>query len=79
MSLNTGELETLKRRTIDERVKPLALESLDYEGLKAKAEELWKTIVLLETSRYDLTERATRQEYDVSPSRQTERTTYVAI
>jgi hypothetical protein len=66
MSLNTGELQALKMRTINERVKPLALSDLDNVGLKAKAEELWKTIVVLETSKYDLAERATRQEYDVS-------------
>ena len=65
MSLNTNELQALKLRTINERVKPLALDDLDNASLKAKAEELWKTIVVLETSKYDLAERSTRQEYDV--------------
>ena len=65
MSLNTGELEALKRKTVQDRVKPLSLEDLDNAGLKAKAEELWKTIVNLETSKYDLSERLQRQEYDV--------------
>ncbi|OQV23772.1 putative NADH dehydrogenase [ubiquinone] 1 alpha subcomplex subunit 8 [Hypsibius exemplaris] len=65
MSLNTGELQALKMRTINERVKPLALSELDNVALKAKAEELWKTIVVLETSKYDLAERSTRQEYDL--------------
>lgn len=65
MSLNTGELEALKQRTVTDRIKPLALEDLDGSALKAKAEEMWKTIILLETSKYDLHERCKRQEYDV--------------
>ncbi|OQV15537.1 putative Troponin T [Hypsibius exemplaris] len=65
MSLNTGELEALKQRTVMDRVKPLALEDLDGAGLKAKAEEMWKTIIQLETSKYDLVERFKRQEYDL--------------
>lgn len=65
MSLNTGELEALKRRTVSERVRPLSISDVDQPGLKTKAEELWKTIIQLETANYDLGERFKRQEYDV--------------
>ena len=34
--------------------------------LKGKANELWETIVRLETEKYDLEERQKRQDYDVS-------------
>lgn len=36
------------------------------EALKKKANELWETIVHLETEKYDLEERSKRQDYDVS-------------
>lgn len=65
MGLNTNELEVLKRKTISDRVKPLSIDGLDNAGLKAKAEELWKQIIQVETAKYDLDERSKRQEYDV--------------
>ena len=34
--------------------------------LRTKANELWDTIVKLETEKYDLEERQKRQDYDVS-------------
>ena len=34
--------------------------------LRSKANELWETIVRLETEKYDLEERQKRQDYDVS-------------
>ena len=65
MSLNTNELEALRQKTISDLIKPLSISGLDVTGLKAKAEELWKTIIQLETAKYDLAERFKRQEYDV--------------
>ncbi|XP_055332366.1 troponin T, skeletal muscle-like isoform X2 [Paramacrobiotus metropolitanus] len=65
MGLNANELEVLKRRTVEDRVKPLSVSDLDFKGLQRKAEELWKQIVQLETAKYDLAERAKRQEYDL--------------
>lgn len=67
MGLNTGELEALKRRTIEDRVRPLSVSDMDFKSLQKKAEELWKQIVSLESAKYDLSERSKRQEYDVSP------------
>ena len=34
--------------------------------LRSKANELWETIVRLDTEKYDLEERQKRQDYDVS-------------
>lgn len=42
------------------------LHKLGITALKAKANELWEAIVLLETEKYDLEERSKRQDYDVS-------------
>ena len=38
---------------------------MDSDDLKTKAKELWELIVKLETERYDLEERARRQDYEV--------------
>ena len=54
-----------KKMALSIRVKPLDLQELGKEGLKAKAGELWENIVRLETEKYDLEERQSRQEYDV--------------
>jgi hypothetical protein len=66
MSLNTGELEALKTKTVGERIKPLALSGMDAATLKSLADALWKQIIQIETAKYDLDERSKRQEYDVS-------------
>lgn len=82
MSLNTNELEALKIKTISDRISPLSLSGLDVNALKAKAEQLWKQIVQLETDKYDLTERSTRQKYDLEVlnerQRQINRQKYIA-
>ena len=39
---------------------------MDSDMLRSKANELWDTIVRLETEKYDLEERQKRQDYDVS-------------
>ena len=39
------------------------------QGLRSKAEDLWNTIINLETEKYDLEERSKRQDYDVSISK----------
>lgn len=39
---------------------------MSINQLRTKANELWDTIVKLETEKYDLEERQKRQDYDVS-------------
>ena len=41
---------------------------LETEQLKSKANELWETVIRLETEKYDLEERGKRQGHDVRDS-----------
>lgn len=60
------QIEEEKRIALSIRIKPLTIDNLGAEKLKAKVTELWEAIVKLETEKYDLEERQKRQEYDVS-------------
>lgn len=60
------QLEEEKKISLSIRIKPLAIDNLSIDKLKAKATELWDQIVKLETEKYDLEERQKRQDYDVS-------------
>lgn len=60
------QLEEEKKISLSFRIKPLDIDSLSVEKLRSKAQELWETIVRLETEKYDLEERQKRQDYDVS-------------
>merc|ERR1712202_73870 len=59
------QLEEEKKISLSIRIKPLELDGMDSDGLKAKAQELWEVIVKLETEKYDLEERQKRQDYDL--------------
>ncbi|NJI29972.1 hypothetical protein HBI98_22710, partial [Aeromonas veronii] len=41
------------------------VDGLSADALRARATELWETIVKLETEKYDLEERQKRQDYDL--------------
>merc|ERR1711942_453490 len=58
------QLEEEKKIALSIRIKPLELESLDSDEIKAKAEELFKIIVQLETDKqdYELNELKERQK-----------------
>merc|ERR1712207_136128 len=45
--------------------KPLALEELDSDEMKGKVEDLFKTIIQLETDKYDYEQRKLTQELDL--------------
>merc|ERR1712168_499729 len=47
------------------RIKPLDLEALDSDELKAKVEDLFKTVIQLETDKYDYEQRKLTQELDL--------------
>jgi troponin T len=66
MTKTKEQLEEEKKISLSIRIKPLDLDGMDSDGLKYKANELWDTIVRLETEKYDLEERQKRQDYDVS-------------
>jgi troponin T len=59
------QLEEEKKISLSFRIKPLEIDGFSGEKLRAKAQELWETIVRLETEKYDLEERQKRQDYDL--------------
>ena len=66
MTKTKEQLEEEKKISLSIRIKPLDLDGMDSDQLRLKANELWDTIVRLETEKYDLEERQKRQDYDVS-------------
>merc|ERR1719495_1015092 len=65
MTKTKEQLEEEKKISLSIRIKPLELDSMDADALKATASDLWDTIVRLETEKYDLEERQRRQDYDL--------------
>lgn len=63
------QLEEEKKISLSFRIKPLDIDSLSVDKLRSKAQELWETIVRLETEKYDLEERQKRQDYDVKTTK----------
>lgn len=59
------QLEEEKKISLSFRIKPLEIDGYNAEKLRGKAQELWETIVRLETEKYDLEERQKRQDYDL--------------
>lgn len=59
------QLEEEKKISLSFRIKPLEVDGLSADSLRARATELWETIVKLETEKYDLEERQKRQDYDL--------------
>uniref|UniRef100_A0A3P9KX44 Troponin T, slow skeletal muscle n=1 Tax=Oryzias latipes TaxID=8090 RepID=A0A3P9KX44_ORYLA len=56
----------IKKMTLAERRKPLAVENLREDGLREKAKELWEWIYQLESEKFDLTEKMKRQKYEIN-------------
>merc|ERR1712227_713412 len=46
------------------RIKPLNLDEMDSDELRNKANQIWNTIVGLETDKYDYEQRHTNQDYE---------------
>ncbi|XP_044035026.1 troponin T, slow skeletal muscle-like isoform X1 [Siniperca chuatsi] len=55
----------IKKKTLAERRKPLALENLREDGLRERAKEMWEWIYQLESEKFDLTEKTRRQKYEI--------------
>jgi len=66
MTKSKEQLEEEKKISLSIRIKPLDLDGMSQDDLASKANELWETIVRLETEKYDLEERQKRQDYDVN-------------
>ncbi|XP_034159459.1 troponin T, slow skeletal muscle [Pangasianodon hypophthalmus] len=55
----------IKRKTLAERRKPLAIDDLREDGLRERAREMWEWIYQLESEKFDLTEKMRRQKYEI--------------
>jgi len=65
LSKTKEQLEEEKKIALSIRIKPLELEAMDSDEMKSKAEDLFKTIVQLETDKYDYEQRKLTQELDL--------------
>merc|ERR1712064_237696 len=65
LSKTKEQLEEEKKIALSIRIKPLELETMDSDEIKAKAEELFKIIIQLETDKYDYVQRKLTQELDL--------------
>merc|ERR1712158_158757 len=58
------QVEEEMKISLSIRIKPLALEEMDSDELKNKANQIWSTIVSLETDKYDYEQRQLDQDYE---------------
>jgi len=65
MSKSKEQVEEEMKISLSIRIKPLPLESMDSDELKAKANSIWNTIVELETDKYDFEQRRVDQDYEL--------------
>merc|ERR1712037_241379 len=65
LSKTKEQLEEEKKIALSIRIKPLELEALDSDEMKDKVGELFKTIIQLETDKYDYEQRKLTQELDL--------------
>ena len=65
MTKTKEQLEEEKKIALSIRIKPLDLEPMDSDELKSKVEELFKTVIQLETDKYDYEQRKVTQDYEL--------------
>merc|ERR1711955_41383 len=65
MSKTKEQLEEEKKIALSIRIKPLDLEAMDSDDLKAKATELFNIVIQLETDKYDYEQKRQQQERDL--------------
>merc|ERR1712111_216028 len=65
MSKSKEQVEEEMKISLGIRLKPLPLESMDSDELRAKANAIWNTIVTLETDKYDYEQRKLDQDYEM--------------
>merc|ERR1711915_901526 len=59
------QLEEEKKIALSIRIKPLALDAMDSDELRSKAEDLFNVIVSLETDKYDHEQKRVNQEAEL--------------
>merc|ERR1719316_2185676 len=62
MTKTKEQLEEEKKIALSIRIKPLDLEAMDSDDLKAKATELFNIVIQLETDKYDYEQKREQQE-----------------
>merc|ERR1712201_38015 len=65
MTKTKEQLEEEKKISLSIRIKPLDVDAMDSDQLGSKAEELFKTIIQMETDKYDYEQRKLTQELDL--------------
>jgi len=65
MTKTKEQLEEEKKIALSIRLKPLELDAMDSDELKAKATEIFNIIIQLETDKYDYEQRKLTQELDL--------------
>merc|ERR1712183_1072312 len=66
MTKTKEQLEEEKKIALSIRIKPLALEEMDTDDLKAKANELFNIVIQLETDKYDYEQKKVTQDYELN-------------
>merc|ERR1719379_942362 len=65
LSKSKKQVEEECRISLNIRLKPLQLDAMDSDELKAKAKRIWESIVTLETDKYDYEQRKLDQDYEM--------------
>merc|ERR1712076_117572 len=65
MTKTKEQLEEEKKIALSIRIKPLDLDAMDSDDLKAKATELFNIVIQLETDKYDYEQKRQQQERDL--------------
>merc|ERR1712080_366416 len=65
MSKTKEQLEEEKKIALSIRIKPLQLDAMDSDELKAKAQELFNIVIALETDKYDYEQKKINQEREL--------------
>merc|ERR1719480_289219 len=64
LSKSKEQVEEECRISLNIRLKPLQLDAMDSDELRNKANQIWNTIVALETDKYDYEQRQLDQDYE---------------
>merc|ERR1711910_287829 len=64
MSKSKEQVEEEMKISLSIRIKPLALDEMDSDELRAKANQIWNTILALETDKYDYEQTHMNQDYE---------------
>merc|ERR1719341_2871848 len=64
MSKTKEQVEEEMKISLSIRIKPLQLDAMDSDELRNKANQIWNTIVALETDKYDYEQRHMNQDYE---------------